>query len=76
MGPFFWGVTVGSVFTAILASIVIFVLPDDEDRWKSSILVAWAVAGIFFLLALGITAASTGGNYQYIPNTPTPLLGR
>lgn len=76
MGPFFWGMAVGSLFTAAIASIGVPIPSEKGEKWQVALVIAWGVSVVFLLLAIGLGAVSSGGSYVFVPSTPTPLLGR
>jgi len=73
----FWGgVFVGAFLACSIGSACYFASSNSEDRCRAILIAEWMVVGSFLLLYFGLLVASEGGRIQYVPNTPTPLLGR
>lgn len=76
MITFLWGAMIGAMFAAFVASCASH---GDSTRYTEHQYAQWAVVVSLLVLALMLTLFTNGvyeGDANWIPLTPTPILGR
>lgn len=77
MGSFFWGVFVGGLLTWASGLIPLSYEGLTSENQRDLIVgIQICLVGLFLLMALGLWIGAGSGSFQYVPPTPTPLLGR